>query len=89
MIDSDTLRTSSGSDLLPGAILSAPCMSGVPRGLPIRPERTGPSLRSNPSDKHRSGNRTNGDSGFGQKPIPKTDGQDYIVTTTRIRAPTG
>jgi len=79
VIDSYLLLTSSGNNILPGAILSGPCLSGVPLDLPIRSERIGPSLRSNPSDKHRSGNQTNGDSRFGQNPIPKTGGQGYLV----------
>jgi len=89
VIDSGTVSTLSGSDIFPGAILSSPCMSGVPLDLPIRSERIGPSLRSNPSDKHRSGNQTNGDSRFGRKPIPKDGGRGYRVSTTRMRALTG
>jgi hypothetical protein len=42
VIESNTIRTSSGSDFLPGAILSVPCMSGMPLDLPFRPERIGP-----------------------------------------------
>jgi hypothetical protein len=83
VIDSDTLLASSGSDILQEAILSAPCLSGVPLELPIRPERIGPCLRSNPSDKHRPENQTNGDSRFGRNPIPKSGGQDYRASKQR------
>jgi hypothetical protein len=47
VIDSNTIRTSSGINILPGAILSVPCMSVEPNDLLFRSERTGRSLRSN------------------------------------------
>jgi hypothetical protein len=44
---------------------------------------------SEQQDKHRAEDRTNTGSRFGQKPIPKAGGKDYLVTNTKMRAPTG
>ena len=76
MTDSNTMRTSSGSDLLPGAILSDPCMSGYRAISPF--DRSGQDLRYAPT------HRTNTGPGIGRTATRVSDRNRYRRLTGRI-----